>query len=55
MELVEQRGFPGMWGSIDCMRWKWKNCPTTWKDIYIGHVHKPTIILEAIVSYDLWI
>ena len=24
----ERRGFPGMLGSLDCSKWKWKNFPT---------------------------
>ncbi|XP_057777007.1 uncharacterized protein LOC130995657 [Salvia miltiorrhiza] len=51
----EQRGFPGMIGSIDCMHWEWKNCPNAWAGQYTGRSEKPTIILEAVASYDLWI
>ena len=51
----EERGFPGMIGSIDCMHWEWKNCPTSWKGMYSRGTDKPTIVLEAVASYDLWI
>lgn len=50
-----QRGFPGMLGSIDYMHWKWKNCPTAWAVAYSGRKGYPTIILEAVASYDTWI
>ncbi|XP_056858888.1 uncharacterized protein LOC130507965 isoform X2 [Raphanus sativus] len=53
--IGEIRGFPGMIGSIDCMHWEWKNCPTSWKGQYSRGSSKPTIVLEAIASYDLWI
>ncbi|XP_048633801.1 uncharacterized protein LOC125608057 isoform X1 [Brassica napus] len=53
--IGDQRGFPGMIGSIDCMHWEWKNCPTAWKGMYSRGTEKPTIVLEAVASSDLWI
>ncbi|CAA7061548.1 unnamed protein product [Microthlaspi erraticum] len=55
LKVGEKRGFPGSIGSIDCMHWEWKNCPTAWKGQYSRGHGKPTIVLEAVASYDLWI
>ncbi|XP_056849930.1 uncharacterized protein LOC108840392 isoform X2 [Raphanus sativus] len=52
---LECRGFPGMIGSIDCIHWEWKNCPSAWKGQYARGSGKPTIVLEAVASFDLWI
>ena len=50
-----KRGLPGMLGSIDCMHWEWKNCPTGWEGQYQGKESATTIILEAVASHDLFI
>nr|XP_017217028.1 PREDICTED: putative nuclease HARBI1 [Daucus carota subsp. sativus] len=56
LKMGEDRGFPGMMGSIDCMHWQWKNCPKAWKGMFMsGHKGVPTILLEAVASSDLWI
>ncbi|XP_071688314.1 protein ALP1-like [Rutidosis leptorrhynchoides] len=52
----ERHGFRGMLGSIDCMHWEWRNCPVALKGQYtMGDHKKPTLMLEAVASYDLWI
>ncbi|XP_021617979.1 uncharacterized protein LOC110619028 [Manihot esculenta] len=53
--IGEQRDFPGMLGSLDCMHWKWKNYPTAWAGQYTSRSGSPTIILEVVADYDLWI
>ena len=50
----ESRGFPGMLGSIDCMHWEWRNCPTAWKGQFTGRYKKPSMILEAVADHKLW-
>ena len=48
----EKRGFPGMLGSLDCMHWEWKNCPTTWAGQYSGRHGHLSIILEKIRIFE---
>nr|XP_029709624.1 uncharacterized protein LOC109399029 [Aedes albopictus] len=55
LRIGEERGFPGMLGSLDCTHWQWKNCPMAWAGQYKGKEKKPSIILEVVASYDLWI
>ncbi|KAK1431382.1 hypothetical protein QVD17_07839 [Tagetes erecta] len=52
----EVQGLPGMIGSIDCMHWEWFNCPTAWRGQHTrGDQGVPTLMLQAVASYDLWI
>ncbi|CAN1216514.1 hypothetical protein LINPERPRIM_LOCUS633, partial [Linum perenne] len=55
LQESSRRGFPRMISSIDCMHWEWRTCPTAWKGAYTDHMHRPTIILEAVASYNTWI
>ncbi|XP_057547362.1 uncharacterized protein LOC130825925 [Amaranthus tricolor] len=55
LAFSEERGFPGMIGSVDCMHWEWKNCPAAWKGQYQGRAGVATLILEAVADHDLWI
>jgi len=56
LAVADARDFPGMLGSMHCMHWEWKNCPKSWKGtISKGIYIVPTIILDAVASYELWI
>lgn len=55
LQTGQDRGFPGMIGSIDCMNWAWKNCPVRYQGQYVGKEGHPTVVLEAVASQDLYI
>jgi hypothetical protein len=55
LQQGEDCGFPGKLGSMDCMHWPWRNCPTSWKGQFTGRNKHPSLILEAVASHDLWI
>ena len=55
LEENAARGFPGCIGSLDCMHWAWKNCPTESAGQFEGKEKKPSIFLEAVAKKDTWI
>mmetsp|Transcript_251 Transcript_251/g.370 ORF Transcript_251/g.370 Transcript_251/m.370 type:complete len:119 (+) Transcript_251:109-465(+) len=48
-------GVPGMVGSLDCMHVCWRLCPKAWHGAYQGAKKVPTIILEAVADYNLFL
>ncbi|KAE9338378.1 hypothetical protein PF008_g12096 [Phytophthora fragariae] len=53
LEQNARRGFVGMIGSVDCMHWQWRLCPTAHAGQYKGKEKKPTVVLEAVADYNL--
>jgi len=55
LSISERQGFSGCLGSLDVMKWQWKNCPMAWRGSYTSGKEKyPTIGLEAVVDGCLY-
>ena len=50
-----QEDFQVCWDQLIVCTGFVKNCPTAWSGQYKGKENGPTVVLEAIASYDLWI
>eukprot|EP00918_Siedleckia_nematoides_P039555 GHVU01086039.1.p1 GENE.GHVU01086039.1~~GHVU01086039.1.p1 ORF type:complete len:436 (+),score=47.89 GHVU01086039.1:157-1464(+) len=55
LSLNKERGFPGMFGSLDCTHWEWKNCPVALQGQYQDRGGTRSMIMEAVATEDLWI
>ena len=51
----EKHGVRGMIGSLDCMHVFWRCCPVAWQGAFQGKSGSPSIVLEAVIDYSLWI
>jgi hypothetical protein len=52
-ELNSLRGFPGLFGGLDCMHWHWQNCPAALRGQYQDRDGSASLILEACASPEL--
>ena len=50
VEINTTRGFPGMFGSFDCMHWMWEKCPIAWQGQFQDKDSVRSVILEAIAD-----
>jgi hypothetical protein len=54
VQINTNRGLPGMFASLDCMHWTWKNCPVAWQGQFQDKDKNRSVILEAIADQSLW-
>ena len=45
----------GLLGSLDCSHTYWKNCPKAWQGNYQGKEKRPSIVLESMCDYNMWL
>ena len=50
LDINAARGFPGMFRSLNCMHWTWRNCPVAWQGQFQDKDGVRSIILEAIAN-----
>jgi len=50
-----KHGIHGMLGCLDCMHVIWKNCPVAFQGAFQGKEGVPSLVLEAMADYNLWI
>ena len=55
LAINSTHGFPRMFASLNCMHYKWKNCPVVWQGDFGDRYGKKSVILEAISSANLYI
>ena len=55
MIVNQDRGWPGMFGSIDCMHQKWKLWHVALQWFYQDKNKNKSNILEVLCDYELWI
>ena len=54
MQINNARGFPGMFASLDCMHWTWKNCPVAWQGQFQDKDANRSVISEAVADQSTW-
>jgi len=48
-------GIHGLLGSLDCSHFVWGNCPVAHHGQYQGKEGRPTIVVEALADYNLYV
>jgi len=51
----DEHNIDGMLGSLDVTKIHWPSCPAAWKGQFEGKEGIPTIGLEAVADYNMWI